>query len=108
VSSGAEPKKALRDGSSSLCWFWPLLIIYTCALCRPAVCRDRAEDQGKMKTRIVQPWTPEDDDRLRKLAAEGRTAWTISERMKRSPQSIRNRARALKIVLAKVQGSFRE
>jgi hypothetical protein len=70
VSSGAEAKKALRDGSSSLCWFWPPLIIYTCALCRPAVCRDRAEDQGKMKTRIVQPWTPEDDDRLRKLAAE--------------------------------------
>ena len=103
MSSEAEAKKALRDGSSSLCWFWPLLIIYTCALCRPAVCRDPAEDQGKMKTRIVLPWTPEDDDRLRKFAAEGRTAWTISERMKRFPQSIRSRAKKLKISLRKLE-----
>jgi hypothetical protein len=28
--------------------------------------------QGKMKGRITQPWTPSDDERLRKLAAEGR------------------------------------
>jgi hypothetical protein len=61
-----------------------------------------------MKRRIVQPWTPEDEEHLRKLAAEGRTAFTISERMKRSPASVRNRANTLKIVLAKMQGSFRE
>jgi len=61
-----------------------------------------------MKGRITQPWTPSDDERLRKLAAEGRSSLTISERMKRSQQSVRNRARRLEIVLAKVQGSFRE
>jgi len=53
-------------------------------------------------------WTPSEDEQLRKLAAEGRSALTISEQMRRSLQSIRDRARRLKIVLAKVQGSFRE
>ena len=57
------------------------------------------EGEGKMKSRIIQPWTPSDDERLRKLAAEGRSSVTIAERMKRSPKSIRSRARALKIVL---------
>jgi len=61
-----------------------------------------------MTGRITQPWTPSDDERLRKLAAEGRSSLTIAERMKRSQQSVRNRARRLEIVLAKVQGSFRE
>jgi hypothetical protein len=61
-----------------------------------------------MKGSITQPWTPSEDERLRKLAAEGRSSLTISERMKRSQQSIRHRARKLNIVLAKVQGSFRE
>jgi hypothetical protein len=46
-----------------------------------------------------EPWTPEDDERLRKLAAEGRSSLTISERMKRPPQSIRDRAKKLKISL---------
>jgi len=53
-------------------------------------------------------WTPSEDEQLRKLAAEGRSALTISEQMRRSLQSIRDRARRLKIVLAKVQGSFCE
>ena len=61
-----------------------------------------------MRGRITQPWTPSDDERLRKLAAEGPSSVTIAERMKRSPASIRDRAKKLKIVLAKVQGSFRE
>ena len=61
-----------------------------------------------MKGRITQPWTPEDDERLRKLLAEGRSSLTIAERLKRSPASIYKRAKKLKIVLAKVQGSFRE
>ena len=60
-----------------------------------------------MKGRIAQPWTPSEDEQLRKLAAEGHSSMTIAEEMKRSRQSIRNRARLLKIVLAKVQGSFR-
>ena len=60
-----------------------------------------------MKRRIVQPWTPEDDDRLRRLAAEGRTSVTIAERMKRTPASVRGRAKALKVVLMKAKGVTR-
>ena len=56
----------------------------------------------------AKPWTPSDDERLRKLAAEGRSTLTIAERLKRSPASIYKRAKKLKFVLAKVQGSFRE
>jgi hypothetical protein len=52
-----------------------------------------------MKGRVIQPWSPEDDERLRKLAAEGRTSVTIAERMKRTPASVRSRARILEIVL---------
>ena len=58
-----------------------------------------------MKRRIIQPWTPSDDERLRKLAAEGRSSVTIVERMKRSPKSILSRARALKIVLRRANAS---
>ena len=61
-----------------------------------------------MKGRIAQPWTPSEDEQLRKLAAEGRSSVTIAERMQRSPNSIRRRAQRLKIVFAKVQGRFRE
>jgi hypothetical protein len=56
--------------------------------------RDWAGGAGELKRRIIQPWTPEEDERLRKLAAEGRTAVTISERLKRAPKSIRHRARS--------------
>jgi DNA-binding NarL/FixJ family response regulator len=59
-----------------------------------------------MKGRITQPWTTSEDERLCKLAAEGRSSLTIAERMKRSQQSIRHRARKLNIVLANVKGSF--
>ena len=52
-----------------------------------------------MKRRIIHPWTPSDDERLRKLAAEGRSSVTIAERKKRTPPSIWARARVLKIVL---------
>jgi hypothetical protein len=61
-----------------------------------------------MKGRIAQLWTHSEDEQLRKLAAEGRSSLSISEQMKRSRQSVRNRARRLKIVLAKAQGNFRE
>ena len=37
-----------------------------------------------MNERRVQPWTPAEDERLRKFAAEGRTLVTIAERLKRS------------------------
>ena len=56
-----------------------------------------------MTERRLQPWTPEDNERLRKLAAEGRTSVTIAERLKRSPNSVRNRAAKLNIVLVKAK-----
>jgi hypothetical protein len=60
-----------------------------------------------MKGRVIQPWSPEDDERLRKLAAEGRTSVMIAERMKRTPASVRSRARILEIVLMKAKGVIR-
>lgn len=60
-----------------------------------------------MKGRVIQPWSPEDDERLRKLAAEGRTSVTIAERMKRTPASVRSRARIFEIVLMKAKGVTR-
>ena len=53
-----------------------------------------------MRGRIILPWTPSDDERLRKLAAERPSSVTIAERMKRSPASIRDQAKKLKISLA--------
>jgi hypothetical protein len=57
-----------------------------------------------MKGRRLEPWTHADDERLRKLAAEGRTPVTIAERLKRSPASVRSRAMILKVVLVKAKG----
>jgi len=48
-------------------------------------------------------WTAEEDERLRKLASEGRSVATIAERLKRSDSSIRHRAEKLKISVAKVR-----
>jgi hypothetical protein len=59
--------------------------------------------KGEMRI-APYPWTPEDDERLRKLAAEGRTSITIAERMKRTPESVRRRAKTLKVVLMKAKG----
>jgi hypothetical protein len=55
--------------------------------------------ERKMKRRIIQRWTPSDDECLRKFAAEGRSSLTIAEWMKRSRVSIYNRAKKLKIVM---------
>jgi len=42
VSSGTDAKAA-PDGSLSLCWYWLLLIIYTCELGHPSACKAAAE-----------------------------------------------------------------
>src|SRR5258706_1379453 len=62
-----------------------------------------AESEGEMKERRVQLWTPAEDERLRKLAAEGRPSVTIAERLKRPPDSVRYRAAKLKIVLVRAK-----
>jgi hypothetical protein len=59
-------------------------------------------EASEMKTRPPQPWTPEDEVRLRALAAAGRSAATIAERLKRTEAAIRYKARALNIDLARV------
>ena len=51
----------------------------------------------------LEPWTPEDDERLRKLAGEGRTALTIAERLKRSTTAVRGRAKRLGVELVKAK-----
>jgi hypothetical protein len=52
--------------------------------------------------RPPQPWTHEDEVRLRTLAAAGRSAATIAERLKRTEAAIRYKARKLNINLARV------
>jgi hypothetical protein len=49
--------------------------------------------------KLPQPWTPEDEARLRELAASGRSVATIAERLKRTTAAIRYKARRLNISL---------
>jgi len=66
-------------------------------------CRTRAEGEEVMGKRST--WTPEDDDRLRALAASGENSAAIAVRLKRSAAGVRKRATHLGIGLA---GSKRE
>ena len=66
-------------------------------------CRTRAEGEEVMGKRST--WTPEDDDRLRALAASGENSAAIAVRLKRSVAGVRKRATHLGIGLA---GSKRE
>jgi hypothetical protein len=50
-------------------------------------------------SRTIQPWTPEEDVRLRRLAEEGRAAAVIAERLKRSPAAVYLRAKKLSVTL---------
>jgi hypothetical protein len=47
----------------------------------------------------IQPWTPEEDVRLRRLAGEGRATAVIAERLKRSPSAVYLRAKKLGVAL---------
>jgi hypothetical protein len=47
------------------------------------------------------PWTPKEDERLRALALSRISVAAIAEQMRRSKAAVRNRARRLKIVVAK-------
>jgi hypothetical protein len=53
---------------------------------------------------IASPaWTPEEDDRLRAAAESGESIAAISKRLCRSEGALRHRARALGIVLRRVE-----
>jgi hypothetical protein len=45
------------------------------------------------------PWTAPEDDRLRALAEDGRSASVIAERLKRSPDAVYARAKKLGVAL---------
>jgi hypothetical protein len=47
------------------------------------------------------PWTPEEDERLRKPALAGTSVAPMAKQMHRSIASVRNRAARLKIVVTK-------
>ena len=47
------------------------------------------------------PWTPKEDERPRALALSRISVAAMTEQMKRSKAAVRNRARRLKIVVAK-------
>lgn len=49
------------------------------------------------------PWTPEDDRRLRELAAAGKSVATIAEQLKRSISAVRNRASRIGISVARLR-----
>jgi hypothetical protein len=53
--------------------------------------------------RLPQPWTSEDEARLRGLAASGRSVATIAERLKRSTAAIRYKALRLNISLPRAE-----
>ena len=49
------------------------------------------------------PWTPEEDGLLRSMAAAGESVHAITKPLKRTADSVRRRARTLKIRLASVR-----
>jgi hypothetical protein len=56
----------------------------------------------EMSKRLSQPWSSEDEARLRALAAAGRSTATIAERLKRPPAAIRYKAMRLDIAIQRV------
>ncbi len=74
---------------------------------RPRGCSLSTIVGGRMTRRIIQPWSASEDERLRKLASEGRSPGIIAERLKRTPASVRARAKTLRVVLTKVTGVTR-
>jgi hypothetical protein len=59
--------------------------------------------RSEMSKRPSQPWSSEDEARLRALAAAGRSTATIAERLKRPPAAIRYKAMRLNIVIQRVR-----
>ena len=65
---------------------------------------DGAEGEKQMTGRPVEnpPWTSEEEDQLRGLAKSGESIATVAERLNRSEQAIRHRARRLGIIVRRV------
>jgi hypothetical protein len=59
--------------------------------------------RSEMSKRPSQPWSSEDEARLRALAAAGRSTATIAERLKRPPAAIRYKAMRLNVVMQRVR-----
>ena len=61
--------------------------------------------KGEMTARQLitnPPWTSEKDDQLRRLAKNGESIATVAERLNRSEQAIRHRARKLGLTIRRV------
>jgi hypothetical protein len=50
-----------------------------------------------------RPWTPADDDKLRRLALTGLSARAIGIRMNWTETAVRSRARQLQLILRKIR-----
>jgi hypothetical protein len=61
------------------------------------------EAERSEMSRISRPWSSEDEARLRALAAAGRSAATIAERLKRPPNAVRYKAKRLNILLRRAK-----
>jgi hypothetical protein len=53
--------------------------------------------------RPLQPWSSEDEARLRALAAAGKSIATVAERLKRPPAAVRYKAMRLNIMVQRVR-----
>ena len=52
------------------------------------------------------PWSPAEDERLRKLALSGLSLQEIAAHMERNPASIRSRTRTLNVAVARGQNGM--
>jgi hypothetical protein len=50
-----------------------------------------------------RPWTPAEDDTLRRLALTGLSSTAIGIRMNRTETAVRSRARQLQVILRKIR-----
>ena len=54
------------------------------------------------------PWSPDEDERLRKLALSGASMAEIAQQMKRTKSSVRTRALKLKIAIAREENPMQK
>ena len=54
------------------------------------------------------PWSPDEDERLRKLALSGASMAEIAQQMQRTKSSVRTRALKLKIAIAREENPMQK